>query len=323
MTVCTFQTPGYDQFSYSGPDPYGATFSFSQAVDAVVFVHDPTTWSAISVSDDEAMLQENDAAPAQTLAAPVTISGKSCAPGGHVETEHSLLLMPKGATDPADGVEVHVISIDNAIVGLSATDRLVEGQSYIVESEISISPTVLYSDLVVCFAAGTAILTPSGLRRVETLRPGDLVLTADDGPQPLAWVGRQVARGTGRTAPVRIARGALGAQRDLYLSPQHRLVLPQPGGGEVLLAAKALLGRPGVRRAPRVRIQYHHLLFERHQVVFADGAAAESLYPGPMALRSLGAGSRAAIGRALPGLGDGPGWNPARPILRPGRFRRG
>lgn len=44
---------------------------------------------------------------------------------------------------------------------------------------------------VTCFAAGTMITTPDGPGAVETLRPGDLVVTRDRGPQPLRWIGRQ------------------------------------------------------------------------------------------------------------------------------------
>ncbi|MGB4828605.1 MAG: choice-of-anchor L domain-containing protein, partial [Paracoccaceae bacterium] len=42
---------------------------------------------------------------------------------------------------------------------------------------------------VPCFVAGTLIRTPDGDVPVETLHPGDLVLTMDDGPQPLRWTG--------------------------------------------------------------------------------------------------------------------------------------
>ncbi|KIC34795.1 LamG-like jellyroll fold domain-containing protein [Leisingera sp. ANG-S5] len=42
---------------------------------------------------------------------------------------------------------------------------------------------------VVCFTAGTAIRTPQGDQLVETLRPGDLVFTLDNGPQPTCWIG--------------------------------------------------------------------------------------------------------------------------------------
>jgi hypothetical protein len=44
---------------------------------------------------------------------------------------------------------------------------------------------------VPCFVAGTLIATPEGEKLVETLQPGDLVLTHDDGPQPIRWVGHQ------------------------------------------------------------------------------------------------------------------------------------
>ncbi len=45
---------------------------------------------------------------------------------------------------------------------------------------------------VPCFVAGTLIRTPDGDVPIESLRPGDLVLTLDDGPQPLRWVGSRV-----------------------------------------------------------------------------------------------------------------------------------
>ncbi len=75
---------------------------------------------------------------------------------------------------------------------------------------------------IICFTPpGTQIATPSGLRTVESLRPGDLVLTLDDGPpQPLAWVGNSTVPGIGDHAPIRIAPELLdGAERALTVRP--------------------------------------------------------------------------------------------------------
>ena len=40
-----------------------------------------------------------------------------------------------------------------------------------------------YRDNIICFTSGTLIQTPSGERRIETLSPGDMVITLDHGPQ--------------------------------------------------------------------------------------------------------------------------------------------
>lgn len=42
---------------------------------------------------------------------------------------------------------------------------------------------------IVCFTRGTMIACPEGLRAVEDLKPGDLVITRDHGPQPIRWIG--------------------------------------------------------------------------------------------------------------------------------------
>lgn len=154
----------------------------------------------------------------------------------------------------------------------------------------------------VCFVAGTRIATPEGWRAVETLRPGDAVLTRDHGAQPLRWRGGGGVAVEGADLPICIAPGVLGNRRALRVSPLHRLVLSGPmvellfGEAEVLAAAKDLLGLPGITqdREP-ARVGYYHLLFDRHEIVLAEGAAAESLHPGPLALADLPRRSRAAL----------------------------
>ncbi|PTE15532.1 Hint domain-containing protein [Pseudogemmobacter blasticus] len=148
---------------------------------------------------------------------------------------------------------------------------------------------------VPCFVAGTRLQTATGLRPVESLRPGDLVLTADAGLQPLRWIGltpvsRADLADAPRKRPVTLARGAMGnglPLADLRVSPQHRMVIRGAiaqevcGADQVLLAAHRLLPLPGVSQTlPEGGIIYVHLLFDRHHVVFAEGVASESLLLG-------------------------------------------
>jgi Ca2+-binding RTX toxin-like protein len=160
---------------------------------------------------------------------------------------------------------------------------------------------------VICFTPGTRILTPAGERPIETLRPGDLVITRDDGPQPIRWIGSRMGPGTGKNAPIRIeAGGPLQAARPLLLSPQHRVLVEGYraqliwGEDEVLVAATHLVDDLQVRIAPQAAVTYIHMIFDRHQVVYAEGAAVESLHLGEEGLSALGAAGRADLFAACP-----------------------
>lgn len=155
--------------------------------------------------------------------------------------------------------------------------------------------------VVPCFVAGTLIDTAQGPRRVEKLQPGDRIITYDGGMQPLAWVGRRRVAGIGKLAPICIAAGALGNQRDLWVSPQHRLLIRDWraemlfGVPEVLVAAQHLVNDTDIRRRDRERVTYVHLLFDSHRIVYSEGIPSESLHPGDLALGAFGAAARAEV----------------------------
>lgn len=173
----------------------------------------------------------------------------------------------------------------------------------------------------ICFAAGTLIETATGLRPVETLVAGDLVRTSDEGLQPLIWVGRRKLNLADlerrpKWRPVRIRAGALGdgfPRRDMMVSPQHRILVRSRiarrmfDSAEVLVAAKDLVGMPGIAPADDLtKVVYVHLLFEKHQIIFADGTPTESFYIGPMALGALDSAARRELLELMPDLARNP-----------------
>ncbi|WP_099824646.1 Hint domain-containing protein [Oceaniglobus indicus] len=141
-----------------------------------------------------------------------------------------------------------------------------------------------------CFGPGTKIATVWGAMAIEEIREGTLVQTADNGLQPVRLVISRAETGVGRCAPVEILGGALGDHGTLRLSQQHRVLQGGwraelfLGASEVLIAAKHMVGRPGIALAPCRSIVYRHLLFDAHQVVFAEGLPVESFNPGDAVL---------------------------------------
>ncbi|MGG5817489.1 Hint domain-containing protein [Falsiroseomonas sp. HW251] len=145
--------------------------------------------------------------------------------------------------------------------------------------------TVIRDDIPapICFAAGTDILTARGEVMVQELRTGDLVATigASGAPlKPVLWVGRRRIALAGnpnahRLAPVRIEAGALAENtphRDLLVSPDHCLFLDG-----MLVPARLLVNGTSIRvERGLTEVTYHHVELERHDVLLANGAAAES-----------------------------------------------
>jgi Ca2+-binding RTX toxin-like protein len=194
-------------------------------------------------------------------------------------------------------------------------------------------------EAVICFVKGTQIMTPMGEKRVETLTKGDIVNTAD-GPQPIRWIGhRHLDRArlatTPKLCPVLIPAGALGAGmpvRNLVVSPQHRMLIANRvaermfDARAVLVPAKDLVGSSGIRYLTEAQdVTYFHLLFDRHHVVQADGAWAESLFPGPEALKGLPSESQSEILSLFPQLACLPVdhcFVPAHPFQRGAKVRK-
>ena len=160
--------------------------------------------------------------------------------------------------------------------------------TYSISNFLDSDTGIVNVSTVPCFTPGTMIATPEGETAVEKLQPGDLVLTRDDGPQPLRWCGKRTVAATGDMAPVRIRAGTFGDHRQLLVSPQHRVLIRDDrahllfGEVEVLVPAKDLVDDVRVTRVRGGLVTYVHLLFDRHQIVLSQGLETESFLPGPL-----------------------------------------
>jgi len=157
----------------------------------------------------------------------------------------------------------------------------------------------------VSFSRGTRITLASGKQNpIENLRIGDKVLTRDDGPQTVRWIGQNTIRAVGDFAPVFIKKGALSNENDLLVSSNHRLFVYQRydeiglGRSEVFVKAQHLVNGTTIFVQEGGFVDYFQILFDNHQIIYAEGIAAESLLldtrtaavlPGGLAERLAGA----------------------------------
>jgi hypothetical protein len=267
-------------------DLYAAGFTDGGTIALEDITQDRATWANSYRLDG--------AAPGDRAITSVLPVAADTAPGGDLSARMLIGAFLSDEGGAADAGALYLFSGDD-IVNSANSDGVID-----------------LGDLFLCFAHGTRIAVPGGTRPVEALRLGDLVETLDRGPQPVVWTGQVVHPAQGRPAPVVIRAGALGPgvpARDLWLSPQHRVMLSGKvvarmfGCDEVLAPVCTRTAIPGIERVERAEpMRYVHLLLDRHAILSAEGAPAESLLPGAMAMPAL-----------PPGLAADP--IPARPVL--------
>ena len=156
-----------------------------------------------------------------------------------------------------------------------------------------------------------------------------MLWTSDAGYQPIVWIGKRTLS-TAELAQkphlraIRVSAHALGQnqpERDLILSPQHRLCLSSniveriTGEHQALISAKDLLELDGFDvvegDAPTT---YYHVMTPEQQLIMANGCLGEKLFTGPQALRMIPAESRRELHALLPDIDIGT--TPVRPHLR-------
>jgi len=213
--------------------------------------------------------------PPRTLAPPGP-PGSAPAQGRAVRiaAEHRLIA--------GDGETVTVLALllDEAEPWLLPLSPLAHGTDYtLIGSRATAGDLPLPDRVAAAFTPGTGIVLADGTPcPVERLTPGLPVLTRDNGPAPLRAVLRARLRAAGDHAPVVIAPGTIGNAAELAVSPDHRILLCRPGGApEAFVQARHLVDGDRIRRRDAGYVDYLSPVFDRHEVIYAEGFPCESL----------------------------------------------
>jgi hypothetical protein len=178
---------------------------------------------------------------------------------------------------------------------------------------------------LICFASGTHIMTDRGDRTVQSLVSGDKVITRDHGMQEIRWIGSRIVPAIGDMAPIVIKQGLLKNTRDLVVSQQHKMLYKGSqaellsGHSEVLVPVIDMLHNDGIYKIIDGFVEYFHILFDRHEIIYAEGAATESYHPNDYSLEGICDASRHEIFALFPELRSTPNvYGPtARTCLKP------
>ena len=206
---------------------------------------------------------------------PAKISGLE-ANGGHND-----LLLPTKVTTAA--ITNATAAGANLVINNTTTFTLVGNYSAAATTSITGTAVTGFHVFVTCFVAGTSILTGHGEAAVESIGPGDMVMTMAGTllmPRVVTWVGERRIDLTRHprpetAAPVRFQVGALGEnlpRRDLLVSPDHCLFIDG-----ALIPAKLLINGMTITQDMSAGVvSYHHVELEEHAILIAEDVAAES-----------------------------------------------
>lgn len=256
----------------------------------------------------------NDIAPGASVIFVTHINGVEVEPG-------DTITLPSGETVTLEADGTLTIVADSDVGTTSFTYTAAFGTGHARHA----STATVTLDTVPCFTAGTMIRTLRGDVPVERLKVGERVLTRDDGVQEVRWIGRRSMAAEGDMAPVRIAAGTFGEHGLLTVSPLHRILVRNShaellfGSDEVLVAARDLIDGRRVIRVEGGTVEYVHILFDRHQILWSEGLETESFLPGPQTTHCFERETVAEIRRIFPEIDPetGEGYGPAaRPALR-------
>ena len=209
----------------------------------------------------------------------MNVGSSSTVPTNFVDLPGSVTVDSGGTGTGASGV---VTLSDGNTLDLTGITNGASGWHVLTAADTTIGGTDVFLSMV-CYAAGTRILTATGERAIESLLQGDIVLTLSDGElkaQPVKWVGHRRIDLTAHprpdtVAPIRIERNAIAdnmPHTDLLVSPDHAIFVDGK-----LIAARRLINGSTIRREKGwTSVDYFHVELDAHAILVAEGLPAES-----------------------------------------------
>jgi len=277
------------------------------------FVGDVYRFSPIATSHDLVVNDDDAGFEDNVLDQTIGDGSEVGTVGDPIEMESRLVFMG------SDGSTVDVLLMNNTTSSGTGEyflpqSPLVPGMDYTLIRADADPGEVKYQDIAcVCFGRGSMIRMADGTEKpVEALVEGDMVLTRDNGAQPVRWVGGRTVAAFGHLAPIVIQSGALGNKADLIVSPQHRMLIADwraevmLGTHEVLVKARDLTNSDTIYRREGGVVEYFHILFDTHEIIYAEGIPSESLHINRKTLDSLAEDSRAEIIELFPDIVETP-----------------
>ncbi len=195
-----------------------------------------------------------------------------------------VLSKPDGGTLRLDRVE-----IGGELALYVPSEWLVAGIDYAEKQALALPARAASPEEIAalpCLATGAMIATAEGPAPIDWLRPGDRVLTRDNGYQPLLWLGLHMMprRAPADTRPLRLAANCFGEalpERDVLLSPGTGVLLAghelELWFGESEMFAQAHHALPKAETGPG-RLALYSLLFARPEVILAEGMWVSSVH---------------------------------------------
>jgi hypothetical protein len=250
-----------------------AGYAVTASGNAVGFVYDDGTFTALS--DPSA----GSAAGAGTFITSINAAGEIA---GYVVTDSEASAgLAQGFVEDGGGfAAIDDPAYSDIITGGTAPLIVLNNAGDILESyRDATDDSVSVFAAPACYLPGTMIRTPAGDVRIETLAPGDMVVTVDGGALPVLHLGRRRADCLGHPTPshvlpVCVRAGAFGPRlpaRDLFLSPDHAIFAE-----DVLIPIKHLINGTSIRQTEMAEVIYLHVALTEHAVILAENLPAES-----------------------------------------------
>lgn len=267
----------------------------------------------VEITDNDGRLEDPDTDGSRQL-------NVSSVPGFRGNSRNFQVFETYSGDNGGDSVTFTLLQYSNRLYIIVTLGNVQVGDTILNTNNSNITaPPTDYNTLpsFVCFTAGSMILTPYGLKKIDTLHAGDMVTVSNGLSQPVCWIGRRRLtafdlKKKKHLLPVRIRANHFSTgcpARDMLISPQHRIAVYSSamqlcfGEWQMLAPAKGLIDGDGIAQVtPDQGVEYIHILLDQHELVQVEGVWSESLFLGKTSLNAMARETKRELFELFPEL---------------------